>query len=251
MPAVILVGGVSQLYQGDLDLGRLAVQRLADERLGAHVLVEDLHYGAVAVAQRLEELRPEALLLVGAEARGRPPGAVERRRTSGPDLDAQQVGEAVAEAVQGYVGIEVLLAVCRGLDALPGRTVTIEVEPADVDPGERLSPAGAAGLDVALALARAEVRRTPLLLLAERVRPLVTGDRLRPSEARDAVVAICEELRLLDEEGRWGRTFAERDRLRGAIADGRTSEGMDHLDWGLWWGLVEELDRLEALEAIS
>ena len=65
----VLVGGVSELFQGDLDLGRLAVARLLDEDLGPGVLVEDLHYGAVAVAQRLEEVRPDTLVLVGAVRR--------------------------------------------------------------------------------------------------------------------------------------------------------------------------------------
>jgi len=26
---------------------------------------------------------------------------------------------------------------------------------------------------------------------------------------------------------------------------------MDHRDWGLWWALVEELDRLETFEALE
>ncbi|MGH9281391.1 MAG: hypothetical protein ACRD0S_00475, partial [Acidimicrobiales bacterium] len=73
----VLVGGVGELYQGDLDLGRVAVERLAQEALGDHVAVEDLHYGAVAVAQRLEELRPAHLVLVGGVARDRAPGTVE------------------------------------------------------------------------------------------------------------------------------------------------------------------------------
>ena len=64
----ILVGGVGELYQGDLDLGRRAVERLGTEDLGPGVLVEELHYGAVAVAQRLEDLRPDLLILIGAVA---------------------------------------------------------------------------------------------------------------------------------------------------------------------------------------
>ena len=76
----ILVGGVGQLYQGDLDLGRRAVERLRQEHLAAGVLVEDLHYGAVAVAQRLRDVAPDALVVVGAEVHGRTPGTVERRR---------------------------------------------------------------------------------------------------------------------------------------------------------------------------
>ena len=55
----------------------------------------------------------------------------------------------------------------------------------------------------------------------------------------------------VDEQGRWGRTFALRDRFRLAIAHSDSSEGMDHRDWALWWALVEELDRVEAAEAAN
>ncbi len=40
-----------------------------------------------------------------------------------------------------------------------------------------------------------------------------------------------------------------RDELRLRIARGETGEGMDQLDWTLWWALIEELDRLQAVEA--
>ncbi|MBA3798713.1 MAG: hypothetical protein H0X18_06375, partial [Geodermatophilaceae bacterium] len=84
-PVAVLVGGVSELFQHDLDLGRLAVERLQDEDLGQGVVVEELHYGAVAVAQRLEDLRPAALVLISAVRRGRPPGTVQRRRVDPPE----------------------------------------------------------------------------------------------------------------------------------------------------------------------
>jgi hypothetical protein len=155
---LVLVGGVSQLYQGDLDLGRQAVLRLASEPLGPDVRVEDLHYGAVAVAQLLEELRPGALVLVGAEARGRRPGSVERRLLR-PDVAPHATWQAaVADAVVGYVSVDLVVEVAAALGVLPPRTVTIEVEPAGTEPGLELTPAAAAGLDRAVALVRAEVR---------------------------------------------------------------------------------------------
>ena len=251
MPARVLVGGVGQLYQGDLDLGRVAAERLVTEALGPDVLVEDLHYGAVAVAQRLQELDPGALVLVGAEDRGRPPGTVERRRIHPPDLPPARLQEAVADAVTGYVSIDLVIEVASALRALPARTVVIEVEPACTDPGERLSPEGQAGLEAALALVRAEVGRVPLLDLADRLRALSRQERLEPAPALDALRDLLDELELLDEQGRWGAAFTLRDRLRRQIADGQTGFGMDHLDWGLWWALIEELDRLQPIESGS
>ncbi len=245
----VLVGGVGQLFQGDLDVGRLAVERLMAEPLGRDVHVEDLHYGAIAVTQRLEELGVDALVLVGAAARGRPAGVVERRRIRDLSLTTEQVQRAVGDAATGYVTVDLVVEVSAGFGVLPERTVVVEVEPAETTVGERLSPAVEAALPQALELVRAEVRRLPLLEVADRLRALCDGQRLEPSPALTTLHELLRELTLLDDEGRWGATFRLRDRLRRNIAEGETGSGMDHLDWGLWWGLIEELDRLQPLEA--
>ncbi|MGH4022216.1 MAG: hypothetical protein ACRDT0_23875, partial [Pseudonocardiaceae bacterium] len=213
------------------------------------VVVEELHYGAVAVAQRLEELGVRALVLIGAAMRGRTPGAVQRRRIRPIALPVEQVQQAVRDAVTGYVTIDLLIDVATGLGALPGRTVSIEVEPDRTDPAAELSPSAAAGLEEALQLVRTELDRIPLLELADELRPLVDTDRLDPAPAVDTVRKLLHELDLLDEHGRWGASFALRDRLRRHIADGYTGHGMEHLDWGLWWALIEELDRQQARDA--
>jgi hypothetical protein len=243
------VGGVGELYQGDLDLGRLAAEQLGGGLLGAGVVVEELHYGAVAVAQRLEELAPDALVLVGALPRRRPPGSVHRNRIRPARLSPQVVQQAVGEAVVGYVDIDLIVTVAAGFGALPARTVTIEVEPAAVDPGAPLSAAARAGLEEAVRLVREEVGRVPLLELADQLCPLVAENRL-DSPAADTLRELLGQLEQLDQEGRWGTSFALRDRLRRRIAEGGTGEGMDHVDWGLWWALIEELDRLQAAEAV-
>jgi hydrogenase maturation protease len=247
----VLVGGVSELFQGDLDLGRLAVERLTGDQLGSGVLVEDLHYGAVAVAQRLQELGPEALVLVAAVRRGRPPGTVTRTRVSSPAADPARIQAAVGDAVTGYVHVDLVVEVAAALGALPWRTVSVDVEPERTGPGEGLSPAAAAGLETALDVVRAELSRLPLLGLADELRPLLAGPRLGPSPALTAVRRLLDELDRVDRDGRWGATFALRDRVRLAIAADAASEGMDHRDWGLWWALVEELDRLQALETVT
>ena len=217
--------------------------------LGLDVVVEDFHYGAVAVAQRIEELAPQRLLFVGAEQRGRPPGTVERRRLKHPPAGNPQ--GAVEEAVVGYVSIDIAVLVASGLGALPEATVTIEGEPATIEPSEQLSPTGERMLEEIVQLAETEARRAPLLNLVDEIRRTAAGTRLAESPALDALLELLGELDLLDEHGRWGRSFTLRDRLRMAIAQGDTSEGMDHMDWGLWWALIEELDRLEKVEGAS
>lgn len=246
----VLVGGVGQLYQGDLDLGRLATERLASEPLGPDVLVEELHYGGVAVVQRLQELGARGLVLIGAVARGRAPGSVHRRRIRATALPPERVQQSVRDAVTGYVTIDLLVEVAAGFDALPGRTVAIEVEPAHIEPAETITPQAAEGMEQALGLVRTEVGRIPLLELVDELGERAGDtDRQGGSPALDTVRELLGELRLLDDEGRWGAAFMLRDRLRLRIADGETGNGMDHLDWCLWWGLIEELDRLQAAEA--
>jgi Ni,Fe-hydrogenase maturation factor len=157
---VILLGGVGQLWQGDLDLGRRAAELLAVEFADRDdVVVEDLYYGAVAVAQRLEELSPAALVLVGADRRGRPAGTVEVRRIGGPLLSPGEVQAAVGDAVTGYVAIDLLVQVAQGLGALPESTTVVEVEPAATEPSEQMSAEAEQGLTKALAAVRAEVVR--------------------------------------------------------------------------------------------
>lgn len=249
-PVPLLIGGVSQLYQGDLDLGRRAVEVLRDAPpVGCRV--EDLYYGAVAIAQRLEELEPSMLLLIGAEPRGRTPGTVERRRIAALDLAPHEVQVAVGDAVTGYVGIDLVVEVAWGLGVLPARTVVLEVEPVTTGPGTELSSAGVRALHEVVGLARTEAERAPLLHLADEVRGLLVEEPLDPSGATSAVEQLLAELEVLDHEGRWAGAFGARDRLRAAISTGEVPERMTTLHWGLWWGLIEELDRLQAADGGS
>lgn len=244
-----LVGGVGELFQGDLDVGRLAAERLADEACPPRVFVEELHYGAIAVVQRIQELGIDSMILIGAVRRDRAPGSVHRRLVQEPELAPAELQAAVGDAVTGYVGIDLIIEVASGLGALPRRSVVIEVEPEHVGSGEGLTPSASAGLDQAVELVRTEIARTPLLDLVVDLRAAtVDAERLEPARALTLMTELLGELTLLESDARWGRTFSLRDNLRLAIAAGQTGEGMSHQDWALWWALIEELDRLGALE---
>lgn len=247
-PSMLLVGGVGQLYQGDHDLGRLAIEALAREVARPDVSIEDLYYGAVAVAQRLQELRPAALILIGTEERGRAPGTVERRLISTVALDPESVQRAVGDAVVGYVTLDLTVEVVAGLDALPDRTIVFEVEPGRTTPSEELTPECERALAEVVDLVRREIDRSPLFGLARDLEHLLKEQHLQPSPALDTLGSLLEALRKVDAHGAWGSTFSLRDRLRRDIADGRTGEGMSHLDWGLWWALIEELDQLQSAD---
>lgn len=158
----LLVGGVAELFQGDLDVGRRAVEQLQREGFGqqpggTEVVLEELHYGAVAVAQRIEELQPSTLVLLGAVRRGRLVGSVCRRLVSAPRLTPAELQVAIGDAVTGYVGIDLVVEVASALGVLPARTVAIELEPESVAPGDRLTDSATRGLATMLALTRHEV----------------------------------------------------------------------------------------------
>lgn len=246
--APVLVGGVGQLYQGDLDLGRRAADRLEAEDLGPGVVVEELHYGAVAVAQRLEDLEPRALVLVGAVERGREPGSVARRRVRA-EVDPAEAQGAVRESITGYVDLDLVCEVAAGMECLPSRTVAIEVEPVSTEPSEELTPEGEEALEEAVARVRTEVRRVPVLELGDRVRARLEEHPLEPTRGTRILEDLLAALATVDEEGRWGATFALAERLRMCIAAGEEGEGMEAEDWVLWWGLIEELERQRRADA--
>jgi Ni,Fe-hydrogenase maturation factor len=159
----VVVGGIGELYQGDLDAGRLAAERLASQPLGDAVIVEDFSYGAVAVVQRLLELAPDALVLVAAVERGRDPGVVERRAVPRRRVDPALARNAVADAVTGYVTLELLLEVGAALEALPLKTVAIEIEPELRGPSELISATAERAIAHAVELVLAELRALEVL----------------------------------------------------------------------------------------
>lgn len=251
----ILVGGVSELFQADLDFGRRVIEELGaqpwDSDGVGEVLVEDLHYGAVAVAQRLEDVRPGLFVVVGAQARGRPPGTVHRRRVRPQRLEAGRLRDIIADAVTGYVGIDLVTQVAEGLGTLPPRTVAVELEPVSTETSVTMSAAAEDALATAVAIVRTEVRRGPLLELAGRVRSRLAEQRLDPSPVTAAVTALLAGLATVDDQGDWGGTSRHAEQLRRAIATRAASPGTDHLDWAQWWGLVEEIDRLDGVEVTN
>jgi Ni,Fe-hydrogenase maturation factor len=76
-----LVAGFGRPGMRDLDFGRQLVRYLEGIGWPEGVVVEDLSYAAPLVLDRLRELEPAKVVLVGAAARGfDPPGALRRYR---------------------------------------------------------------------------------------------------------------------------------------------------------------------------
>lgn len=122
--------------------------------------MEDLSLAAQHVLHRLQEVAPRRLVLVACHPRGDPPGTIRLRVVDRePPPDADDVHLRLGESTSGVVDLDHVLAVTRWFGALPRDTVVLEVEPASVEFGTRLSPVGERALDEVVELATSEALR--------------------------------------------------------------------------------------------
>src|SRR5262245_2787556 len=151
-----LIAGVGYHNLSDLSAGPLVAARLRRERWPAHVEVEDLSYGPIAVVHRFAEAEPpyRRLVLVGAADRARQAPPVRCYRWEGVLPPAEEVQARVAEAVTGVIDLENLLVVAQQFGALPGEVFVIEIRPEVSEFGLEPSPAVAALLPEVCRLAR-------------------------------------------------------------------------------------------------
>ena len=139
---VAFVGSFGRPGMRDLDFGRQVVDCLQQLDWPAGVVVEELPCSPALVLNRLQELRPVKVVLLGAVARGdEPPGAVRRyafHHATVPDIDHS-------------------LTIARQWGGLPADTVIIEVEPADTGYGPGFSEVLAQSFDPVLGMVREEL----------------------------------------------------------------------------------------------
>jgi hydrogenase maturation protease len=153
------VGGVGYRNLRDLSAGPELIERLRARWWPDGVAVEDLSFGAVHVLHWLQAHPPfDAVVLIAAIARGRPPGSVSRVVWTAPAMTGEAVQAAIAEAVTGVISLDTLLTVLGYFAALPPRVIVIEVEPRDDDWGAEFSPLVQSALDEAVRLVETEVQ---------------------------------------------------------------------------------------------
>lgn len=147
----VIVGGIGYRNLRDHSVGGAVVDRLSRGAWSDGVVVEDLSYNPVAVVQRLHDEPPgrrfQRAVLIGAVARGRPPGTVTAYRWDGALPDAGRIQDAVAEAITGIIALDNTLIVGRQFGALPDEVVVVEVEPGVEAFGEDFSPPVAEAID--------------------------------------------------------------------------------------------------------
>lgn len=222
----VVVGSVGSLFQGDMDVGRHVAERVAADKLGDDVIVEDFYYGAIAVMQMIEDLKPSALIVVGAERAGGPAGTVRRHRVRIAPSAAWEIQDAVGAAATGHVAIPLVINVAAGFGVLPWRTTTVEIEPATIESSDHLSPAVDAAVPQAASLIRREVRRVRLLEQADAVQRELDDKTLGGTDTGTNAASLRKEIRLLlresrrlDEDAHWGAVATIAARIRERFSD--------------------------------
>ncbi len=154
----VLVGGIGLPWLRDLDFGTQFIRRVEDLDWPPDVIVEDLSYAAHRVLHRIQELRPEKVVLVGAMPRDvDPPGTIRRYVLDLTPPAEEEVADRLGEAVGGIIDLDHTLAVVRYWKGFPPDTVVIEVEPGDRSFGLGFSDEVEAAVDRVLAMVRDEL----------------------------------------------------------------------------------------------
>ena len=156
----VVIGGVGYRNLRDHSLGIVMSDELEALARPPALLVEDLCYGPVAVAQWfLDEALSSPItraIFITAISRddGRPPGTICAYRWDHTLPSADEIQRCVVDAVTGVIFLDNTLIVVEWMHALPSETIVIEVEPLEHAFGDEMSPGVAA--------AYAEVRRLAL-----------------------------------------------------------------------------------------
>ena len=157
--ARVVIGGVGYRNLRDHSLGIVMSDELEPLAQPPSLMVEDLCYGPVAVAQWfLDEARSypftRAIFITAIEREHRPPGTITAYRWDHALPADELIQRCVVDAVTGVILLDNTLVVIEWMKALPDETIVIEVEPLEHAFGDEMSPA--------VADAYSEVRRMAL-----------------------------------------------------------------------------------------
>ena len=175
-----VIGGVGYRNLRDHSLGIVMSEELEALARPPNLLVEDLSYGPVAVAQWLLDEARDApitravfITAIGRED-GRPHGTICAYRWDHTLPSEDEIQRCVVDAVTGVILLDNTLIVTEWMKALPHETIVIEVEPLEHAFGDEMSEA--------VAESYTEVRRLALLVATDEaagralpIRPLGGG----------------------------------------------------------------------------
>jgi Ni,Fe-hydrogenase maturation factor len=148
-----VVAGVGYRNLCDHSLGLVLSDELASIANPPALLVEDLSYGPVAVAQwfadeaRVDPIKRAVFVSAIERGDGRPPGTVSVYRWDRVLPEPGEIQRAVTDAVTGVILLDNTLIVSAWMDALPAETIVVEVEPLKHEFGDDMSDSVIAAYD--------------------------------------------------------------------------------------------------------
>jgi len=147
----VLVAGVGNQLRADDAFGVVVAQRLMAMDLPAGVKVVETGIGGIALVQELQE-GYDALVVIDAVDRGRPPGHVMLIALDVPHVDDMAWGERYDFLADVHLATpERALIMSKALGVLPDDTVMVGCQPVDAEtPGIPMSAEVTAACDVAV-----------------------------------------------------------------------------------------------------
>jgi hydrogenase maturation protease len=150
-PLRILVAGVGNKLRADDAFGVVVADRLMAMDLPEGVKVVETGIGGIALVQELQE-GYDALVIIDAVDRGRPPGHVMLIAMDVPHVDDMEWGERYDFLADVHLATpERALIMSKALGVLPDNTLMVGCQPVDAEtPGIPMSPEVTAACDVAV-----------------------------------------------------------------------------------------------------
>lgn len=148
----VLIAGVGNLLRADDAFGVEVAHRLMAMDLPEGVKVIETGIGGIALVQELQE-GYDALVIVDAVDRGRPPGHVMLILLDVPHVDDMEWGERYDFLADVHLATpERALVMSKALGVLPDDSLMVGCQPVDAEtPGIPMSPEVTAAVDVAVA----------------------------------------------------------------------------------------------------
>ena len=150
-PLRVLVAGVGNSLRADDAFGVVVAHRLMEMDLPEGVKVVETGIGGIALVQELQE-GYDALVIIDAVDRGRPPGHVMLILLDVPHVNDMEWGERYDFLADVHLATpERALIMSKALGVLPDNTLMVGCQPVDAEtPGIPMSPEVTAACDVAV-----------------------------------------------------------------------------------------------------
>ncbi len=150
-PLRVLVAGVGNQLRADDAFGVVVAHRLMKMNLPEGVKVIETGIGGIALVQELQE-GYDAMVIIDAVDRGRPPGHVMLILLDVPHVDDMEWGERYDFLADVHLATpERALIMSKALGVLPDNTLMVGCQPVDAEtPGIPMSPEVTAACDVAV-----------------------------------------------------------------------------------------------------